>query len=236
MKKNVVAVIPARGGSKRVPFKNIRKIAGKPLIAYTIEAAKKAKTLDRIIVSTDSKRIAELAKKYGAEVPFLRPKNLATDNAHTSDVIKHAVEYLERKERYPVHTVVTLQPTSPFRRAEDIDRCVKKLLKTDCDVVVTLREARSHPLWTRKLKGDISVPFFKTKKDYTLLESQQLPKAYENDGSIYATKKESLFRYNNIFGKDLRGIVVNDLSSFDVDSLLDFFIAEEILKKKLVEI
>lgn len=231
---NVVAIIPARGGSKSIPGKNIKKLAGKPLIAYTIGEALKAKTLSRVIVSTDDEKIAKIAKKYGAEVPFKRPAYLATDTAHTPPVIKHAVKYLEKKEDYKVDIIVTLEPTSPFRKAEDIDTAVNKLVRTNADSVVTICEVEYPPFWMQKLKGDKLLPFVKSKFDYNLFERQELPKVYKPNGVVYVTRRDLLMKKNKLTGGDVRGVKMGVKRSLDINSLTDFMLAEILIKKNLV--
>ena len=136
MKKRVLAVIPARGGSKSIPKKNIKDIAGKPLIAFSIAEALRAKTLSNVIVSSDDEEILEIARKYGAETPFLRPKNLATDDALAIDVMAHAIKECERQEGKKYDYAVMLQPTTPMRKAEDIDEAVEKLISSNADSVI----------------------------------------------------------------------------------------------------
>jgi len=230
---NVVAVIPARGGSKGVPHKNIKKLGGKPLIAYTIEEAKKAKTLDRIIVSTDDDKIAVIAKKYGAEVPFKRPHHLSTDAAHTPPVIMHAVDYLEKKG-CKVDVVVTLQPTSPFRKACHIDEAVRKLIKTGADAVMSVREAEFPPFWLRKIKKGKVFFFVKSKIDFSLLERQQLQKVYQPNGAVYATRRDFLMKRGKIVGvdgDDTRAIIMDSMHSFDTDTPMDFDVGEIMIKR-----
>jgi N-acylneuraminate cytidylyltransferase/CMP-N,N'-diacetyllegionaminic acid synthase len=230
---NIVAIIPARGSSKRIPYKNIKKLAGKPLIAYTIREALRSKTLDRIIVSTENDKIAKISKKYGAEVPFKRPAYLARDTTHSPPIIKHAIEYLEKKEKYNVDIVVILQPTSPFRKAEHIDLAVKKMIETNADSVASICEASYPPYWMKKLKKDKISPFVKSKIDYHLLEGQQLPKVYQLNGAIYVVKRDFLMKKNKIIDGDARAIIMDSIHSLDVDTLLDFLLAEVVIKNGL---
>jgi len=234
MKKiNVVAIITARGGSKRVLHKNIRKLAGKPLIAYTIEEAKKSKTLDRVIVSTDDKKIAKISRACGAEVPFRRPSRLARDTSHSPAIIKHAVRYLESKENYRPDIIVVLQPTSPFRRAQHIDEAVRKMIETGADSVVSVCEVAEPPYWMKRLVKDKVIPFVKSKIDYHILERQQLPKVYRLNGAVYVVRRDFLMKENKIIGGDIRAIIMNQMHSLDMDTLLDFFLAEIVIKEGL---
>src|SRR3989344_4589046 len=185
-----ISIIPARGGSKSLPRKNIKKLLGKPLIAYTIEAAKKAKKLGRIFVSTEDKEIAKVAKKYGAEV-IDRPIELAADDTPTYKVLQHAVRKIGN-----VETVVTLQPTSPIRDPKDIDRAIEML--KDNDSVASVCEIDYHPYWTKKIESGLLVPFVASDKEY--YRRQDMPKAYRLNGAIYVTKSNVIMEKNSIFG------------------------------------
>ena len=230
-KKNIVGIIPARGGSKRLPLKNIKELAGKPLITYTIEEALKSKTLDRIIVSTDHDEIARISKEWGAEVPFKRPAHLALDTTHAPPIIRHTVKYLEETEDYVVDIVVILPPTSPLRKSEHIEEAIKKILKTDVDSVMSVCEAVFPPWWMVKLKENgLLEPFIKSEIDYFCLESQELPKVYQPNGAIYVTKSDVLFEQGVIIGKRNAPIFMDDESSLDIDTLTDFKLAELIME------
>lgn len=232
--KTVVAVIPARARSKSLPSKNIKKLLGKPLISYTIKAALQSRFIDRTIVSTDGKKIAEIAKKYGAEVPFLRPAYLATNTAHTPAAIEHAINYLEKNQGYKVDIVVTLQPTSPLRRTEHIDLGIKKLLTAGTDSLVGVKEAFP-PWWLFKLKGEKVVPFIEFKKgiDALNLERQQLPKVYQANGALYVTKRDYLKNANSLVNtKSCIYLLMDEESSLDVDTPLDFKVIEQVLKTR----
>jgi len=232
--KTVVAVIPARARSKGLPGKNIKKILGKPLIFYTIKTALRSKFIDRTIVSTDGKKIAAIAKKCGAEVPFLRPAHLVTDTAHTPAAIEHAVSYLEKNQGYKVDIVVTLQPTSPLRRTEHIDLGIKKLLDAGADSLAGVKEAFP-PWWLFKPKGDKVVPFIEFKRGINALnlERQQLPRVYQVNGALYVTKRDYLRRANSLVNpKSCAYLLMDEESSLDVDTSLDFRIIEQVLKAR----
>lgn len=221
-------MIPARGGSKGVPHKNILNLAGKPLIAYTIEAALKSKNSRRVIISTDDVRIAEVAKSYGAEVPFLRPAELAKDDTPSLLVIQHAVKYVEENEGHKFDVVVVLQPTSPLRSEKYIDEAVEKLLRTGADSVVTVCEVKHHPFWGFTAKGDKLYPF--SKKGITISRRQDLPEIYAVNGAVYAVRRNVLFEQNSLYGKDTRAVVMPYEESLDIDNYFDLFIAEMVLK------
>lgn len=230
-KKNIVGVIPARGGSKGLPGKNIAILAGKPVLAYTIEAALKSKVLDRVILTTNDKKIADIGKRYGAEVPFIRPAYLAKDATHTPPVIEHAVRFLE-KDGYKVDIVVTLQPTSPLRKPEHIREAVKKIMETNADSVISVCESYP-PWWLMRFKGEKLVPFLKHDKDYLILEKQQLPfKAYKINGAVYVTKRDVLRKKGVIIAKNCNAVVMNEESSLDIDTAIDLKIIKTIIKER----
>ena len=169
---NILGVITARGGSKGVPRKNIKDLGGKPLIAYTIEVAKKSELITHLITSTDDQKIAEIAKKYGCNVPFLRPKELARDNTPTLPVLQHATEFMEKKLGIKFDYLVLLQPTSPFRIAEDIDKTIQLLIDTpeaDSSVSICEVEKNQHPMKAKRLKGNRVLPYCIEAVSYTHL-------------------------------------------------------------------
>lgn len=225
---HVVGIIPARAGSKSIPRKNVQDLANKPLIVYTIDVALKSKTLCRVVVSTDDAKIAELARSYRAEVPFMRPAELARDDTPGLLACQHAVKYLEENEGYKVDVVVILQPTSPLRNESHIDKAVRKLLRTRADSVITVCKVRHHPFWSFIARGDRLYPF--SKMGITIRNRQALPEIYAVNGAVYAVRKNVLFEQNSVFGKDTRAIVMPSEESVDIDSPFDFFVAEMLLK------
>jgi CMP-N-acetylneuraminic acid synthetase len=226
----VLGVIPARGGSKGVPQKNTRLVGGKPLICYTIETALGCVDLDRVIVSTDDPSIAEIATAAGAEVPFLRPTELAGDTTHTPPVIAHAVRYLEEREGYTVDLVVTLQPTSPLRRQDHINQAVETLQHNPAfDSVISVCEVEFPPFWMLRLEADTLVPFVNDTVDYFLLERQQLPPVYRPNGAVYVTRRELLLTAGVVIGKYVGAVVMDAESSLDVDTPLDLQLLELVL-------
>lgn len=233
-KPYVVAVIPARGGSKRLPKKNILPIAGKPALAYTIEAALKSRVIDRVILSTDSDEIAEVGKRYGAEVPFKRPAHLATDTAHTPPVIEHAVNFIEKKEQRRVDIVFTLQPNCPMLRPEHIREGLKKFLDENVDSLISVKRAFP-PWWLLKKEGNRYVPFVEFKKGVNPynLESQQLPPVYQLNGVLYITNRDYLKREGSIINpRNNNAMVMNEEDSYDIDTEIDLIIAEKTLESK----
>ncbi len=232
--KKVLAIIPARGGSKSIPKKNIKPLGDMPLIAYTIKEALKSKYIDRIVVSTDDKEIADIAKNYGAHIPFLRPKELAQDASSSLSVILHTIEYLEREENYSPDIIVFLQPTSPFRKVKHIDEGIEKI--EGCDAVVGVSEVKEHPYFMMQKKGKFLEPFLDIKD--RPLRRQDVPKIYILNASIYIAKREY---YNNandsdpvapVFNGKVRAVMMDEISSFDINTKLDFLVAEAILKEE----
>lgn len=231
-----VGVVIARGGSKGLPNKNLRLLGGKPLVAYTIEAARRATWLDRVILSTDSPRIAAVGRRCGAEVPFLRPKALARDRTHTPPVVEHAVRYLERRERLSIEIVVTLQPTSPFRRADHIDAVVRRLMNDRrLESVITVRRAVFPPFWMFTTGDGRLVPFVDDGADYSLKERQELPAVYQPNGAVYATRRSVLAERGVIFSAFTGGrtgfVEMDDLTSIDIDKPEDLLLAEIALRR-----
>ncbi len=213
----VVAVIPARGGSKGIPKKNIVNICGKPLISYTIKSATRSRYIDRVIVSTDDSNIAKVAEACGAEVPFMRPGRLSGDTTHTPPVIVHAVKFIE-SQGYDADIVITLQPTSPLRQARQIDEAIEKLYNSSIDAVVSVKQAEYPPYWMLKMKRSRAIPFINNGRNYFKKERQQLPKTYQLNGAIYATRKAALFKEKAVISKKCGVIVMDRRTSMDIDT------------------
>ncbi len=227
-KRKILAIIPARGGSKGLPRKNVLPFMGKPLIAYTIEAAKKSKYISKIIVSTEDEEIAKISYKYGAEIPFMRPLELAQDNSSTNDVIKYTVDELKEREQYEPDIICVLQCTSPLRTSEDIDKTIEKMFETSSDCAVSIREVKSNPYWTNVLEGNKLKYFIEEGKNIT--RRQDLPKVYELNGAVYVVKTEAFKREGKIEAENITGFVMEEENSIDIDNIIDFKTAEFILK------
>lgn len=229
--KKIIAIIPARGGSKRIPKKNIKSFCGLPLIVHTIKSALNSKYIDRVIVSTDSKEISNIAKKYKAEAPFLRPKYLSKDDIGPDYVLyQHAVKWLEKHQSYKPDIIIELQPTSPLRISEDIDSSIKKIIDSKADTVLSLCEAKSHPSLIKKIsKGDIVSDYISGAKRY--FRRQDFPNAYIFNGAILAVTYKQLMTKNSDIGKNIRAVIMPFERSIDIDDNIDFLFAE-ILKRK----
>jgi CMP-N-acetylneuraminic acid synthetase len=226
----ILAIICARGGSKGVPNKNIRLLNGKPLIAYTIECAKKYTKFDRIIVSTDSPKIAEVAKQYGADVPFLRPKELATDTSPKIPVLQHAVRYLEQEENDHYDLIVDLDPTSPLRTVEDIENCVNKMIEKNPNVVFSVTPAHKNPYFNMVEEKNGRVYLCK-KLDRSITRRQDAPMVYAMNASIYVYKKDFLLNTDSVFSDNTMAVVMPEERSIDIDRPIDFEFVEFLMKR-----
>lgn len=234
---NVLAIIQARGGSKGIPGKNVKPLCGKPLIVWTIEAAKKAKTVTRVIVSTDDKKIAEVAKQYGAEVPFLRPAELAGDGAKSIGLLEHALTFLKEKEGYEATAVVQLKPTNPLRTSETIDRCVELYKKSPgIDAVITVVKAPIHPLKCWKFEGEFVEPFVPESvfgiKEASKSPRQKLPEAYGNNSCVHVINPKTILEKHSSIGTKVKGVVLSREESVNIDEPIDFEIAEILMRKR----
>jgi len=227
--KSILSLIPARGGSKGLPRKNIKPLLGKPLITWTIEEALASKYLDRVIVSTDDAEIAEISQKYGAEVPFIRPEELSTDEAKTMDVVIHALRFF-RENEYSPDVVVLLQPTSPLRTHLDIDNSLELFFKGECRTLVSVYEASNSLFRSFEIKDGYLKPFLG--ETFLNKSRQELPKLFIPNGAIYIAYRDSLERDMSFYTKDTYPYIMPVERSIDIDTELDFIIAETILKTK----
>lgn len=222
-------VIPARGGSKGLPGKNLRKLGALSLIGQAIASAREAALLARFIVSTDSPEIALEATRHGAEVPFLRPAEFATDQAGMLPVLQHAVRWLESSAGMRPDLIVTLQPTSPFRTGALIDQTIRKVMEAGSDSAQTLSEASYHPYFMKTLDGDRTVALFP--EGHTYVRRQDAPPVYQPSGAVYVTRYATLMERGHILGKDNRGVVQGLEASVNIDTEWDFLLAELLLRE-----
>lgn len=227
--KTILVLIPARGGSKGVPRKNIRLLLDKPLIAYTIETALEIDFLDKVIVSTDDLEIAQISREYGAEVPFLRPYELATDEAKSIDVILHAMDWME-KEHGAFNLILLLQPTSPFRNREDIKAALDIFFEKNAKAVVSVCEAEHSPLWMNTLNDDLNMKDF-IRKDILNKNRQELGKYYRINGAIYIAEWDYLKQNKTFFGDKTYAYIMPKERSIDIDTEMDFKFAEFLINR-----
>lgn len=225
--KKIVCVIPARGGSKGLSGKNIKKLLGKPLIAYSIEQAKSSRYIDRVIVSTDDKKIAKICKKYRAEVPFTRPKALAQDKSSSIDVLVHAMDWL-KKDNYSFDVLVLLHATAPLRTVDDIDNCIKLLFKKDVSNVFSVTEAHRNPYFNMV---EVKRSKVKLVKKGNFASRQAAPKVFDMNSSIYAWWKDALQKGKSIFLKRSTIYFMPKERSIDIDDSIDFKLAELLAKE-----
>lgn len=219
-----IAIIPARSGSKGLKDKNIKELAGKPLISYTINAAKESGIFDCIHVSTDSIKYAEIAKQYGADVPFLRNKELADDNASTWDVVSNIIEkYESNNQKFDMVTV--LQPTSPLRTKEHIKEAVELFYERKADVVVSVCEMEHSPIWSNTIDQTLSMKNF-IEEEYIGKNRQQLPVYYRINGAIYIWKTEKLYLKDRLYTSNCYAYIMEKKASIDIDDIYDFYMAE----------
>ena len=225
---NILGIIPARGGSKGIPKKNLRKLCGIPLIEHTIKTAKKSKKINRLIVSTDSQEIIKFAKKLYVEVPFRRPRKYARDNSSSFDVINHALEFLKKTENYSPDIVIILQPTSPLRNALTIDKSVELLLNSKSSSVLGVFPIKQNPFMAFMInKNKFLTPYKKDFKKY--FQHQKFPEFYYPTGSLYTFWTKTFSKYGNIYGNKIKPLVVSKEESIDVDEPIDLFFVEMIL-------
>lgn len=238
--RKVLGIIPARGGSKDIPQKNIRLLGGKPLVVWTIEGAKKSKSLNRLVLSTDSEEIAEIAEKYGAEVPFLRPAELARDDSPTIDVIRHCLEHLKKAENYSPDAVVILQPTTPFRKPEDIDKAIALYFQNNMSTVVSVSKVPGHysPEW--QLVIDDVTGVLTTLKGENLLKlktrRQLLRDTYYRNGEIYVFNPNNVVRKNSIYGDTVTALITETKVNINIDTDIDFECAEFLLERGKINV
>lgn len=231
----VLAIVPARGGSKSVPRKNIRLLAGKPMIAYTLEAAWACPTINRVVVSTEDEEIAAVAKQWGGEVPFLRPGELAGDEVPDLPVFQHALRWLEEHEPMVPDIVVHLRPTAPLRRAEHIEAGICRLIETGADSVRSVCEAGQHPHKTWSFKGGWLQPYIRGEMaipEAYNMPRQKLPPAYIQNGAVDIAWRRTVMELNSMTGVRIAGIEMDEMDSVNVDSEIDFALAELILRRR----
>lgn len=226
--KKILGIIAARSGSKGLPRKNILPLLKKPLIGWTIEQALKNTYLDRVIVSTDDEEIAEISKNYGAEVPFIRPKELASDNAKLIDVIMHAIDWLEIRNNF-YDLIILLQPTSPLRTSKDIDAAVELLFFQKAQAIISVCEAEYPPCWANTLSLDGCMKDFLS-HEIMNKNRQELSIFYRLNGAIYLAFCRYLKKHKSFLGNETYAYIMPKERSVDVDNKIDFKFAEFLLK------
>ena len=228
-----LGVIPARGHSKSIPRKNLAPVLGRPLIAYTIEAALQAGRLSRTIVSTDDAEIAAISRQYGAEVPFVRPAELATDQAYSLPVMQHALREVERQEGVAYDAVVMLQPTAPLREAADIDAAVDLLVQSGADAVISVVEVGGHhPFRMKQVLPDGRLVNYIERGFEDMRPRQELPPVYLRNGALYLTRRHVLLEQSSFSGQRCMAYVMPAERSVNIDSPLDLVLVESLLRRE----
>lgn len=225
--QSVLAIVPARGGSKGIPYKNICQLKGKPLIAWTIEEAHKSAYIDRLILSSDDQKIIEVAREYRCEVPFVRPKELARDDTPGTDPVTHAIQALERK--YDI--VVLLQPTSPLRTVTDIDGCIEFYSQKQANVCVSVCESHKPPFWMFFL-DDRGIMRSILSGGERITRRQDFPKSYVINGAVYVASIPWFLEYKRFLTDETIAYVMKQENSIDIDSDIDFEIAGALIEKR----
>lgn len=219
--KRILALIPARGGSKGIPGKNIRILGGKPLLAWTIEAAQNSKYLDRIILSSDSEEIISVAKEYGCEVPFVRPADLARDETSSMDVIIHALDMLDESYDY----LLLLQPTSPFRTTHDIDAAIEHAFSVGAKMLVSVARLKKHPMFMYRVVDGFLESIIDSCSP-TQLRRQDMPPAFEHNGAIYFAEVSYLRSCKSFNGQKVFPYLMEGRANLDIDTIEDWIYAE----------
>jgi CMP-N-acetylneuraminic acid synthetase len=230
--KRVIAIIPARGGSKGLPGKNIRPIGGKPLIAWSIEQARQSRYVDAVVVTTDSQDIADVALGCGAEVPFLRPEHLASDTASSVDTVLHALDYYRDTLGQTFDYVVLLEPTSPLREPDDIDNMLVKLLshEDEFDAIVSVGEVHEHPSIMKRLEGNTMLPFHADLKMAS--RRQDNVPAYFPYGVAYIVAAATLYSLRTFYPPRATFFEIKRHQCFEIDDLCDFLVVETVMKQE----
>ena len=225
MSARVLGVVPARSGSKGIPGKNTRTLAGRPLLAYSAVPARESSVVDRLVLSTDSSEIAAVGRELGLEVPFLRPPELAGDDTPMQPVIEHAVREMERSGWRP-DVVVILQPTAPLRRPEHVRRAVSLLVESGASSVASVVRIPDHfaPHYAMRIEGGRLTSFLP--EGAGLTRRQEVEPAYSRDGTVYATRRDVLVEEGSIYGSDCRPLVLGDDESINLDTPADWERAE----------
>ena len=228
--KTVLAIIPARGGSKGLPGKNIKDLCGKPLIGWTIEKAKKSRYLDEVLVTTDCDKIAEISALFGASVPFIRPKELATDSSPTIDAIRHTLNFYKIQRGMCFDYVVLLEPTSPLREDNDIDNMLEKLDRNreSFDSIISIGKISEHPVIVKKVENDLLIPFFEELKPTS--RRQDNKPAYFPYGVAYIVKTTSLLTEKTFYTRRSTYYFIQRYQNYEIDDIYDFVAIEAIMR------
>ncbi len=220
-----VALICARGGSKGVPGKNIKPLGGIPLIGWSIRTAKEVKKISQVIVSTDSDEIAEIAREYGADIPFMRPSELAQDNSAEWLVWRHALDYMENQQ-YKIDGLIVIPPTAPLRSTQDIVNCINEFEKGDVDMVITVSDSHRSPFFNMIINNQDGYASLVVPPKDQITRRQDAPEVFDMTTVAYVVKPKFVKEYGGIFDGRVRSVHIPPERSLDIDTMLDFKIAE----------
>ena len=233
---NILGLIPARGGSKGIPRKNIKLLEGKELIRYSIEIGLDCPEITQLIVSTDDAKIAKISQSAGADVPFIRPANLASDQSPTIDTVIHAIAFFKQKNIH-FDAVCLLQATTPFRNPKDVSQAIQKFVKHGADSLISVREVPHtyNPHWVFEEEKESGFLKIATGEKSIISRRQDLPKTYYRDGSIYITKTEILMKQNSLYGNKIIHHEMAASSAINIDNMEDWAAAEAYMKQSKSE-
>jgi N,N'-diacetyl-8-epilegionaminate cytidylyltransferase len=234
MKQYIVGFIFARGGSQGVPGKNIRLLAGKPLIAYAIETAFQSGFINRVIVSTDDKKIAQVAQAFGAEVPFIRPKELAQNNSPEWLAWQHAIQTLKEQDNgRRLDVFVSIPPTAPLRNTEDVDNAIQTFLASDADIVITAKKASCHPSFNMVILDELNCAKLVLPLDKQIIRRQDAPPVYDMTTVAYVASPKFIMESKAVFEGRVKAVVIPEERALDIDTELDFQFAEYLMTKRM---
>jgi len=234
MKQYIVGFIFARGGSKGVPGKNIRLLAGKPLIAYAIETGYQSQFIDRIVVSTDDEKITQVAKDFGAEVPFVRPKELAQDSSPEWLAWQHAIRTLKEQDKNrSLDVFVSIPPTAPLRAAEDVDNVIQTFLESDADIVITVKKASNHPSFNMIALDEKKCAKLVLPLDTQITRRQDAPLVYDMTTVAYVASPKFIMESKSVFEGKVKAVLIPEERALDIDTKLDFQFAEYLMTHRM---
>ena len=235
MKLYIIGFIFARGGSKGIPNKNIRPLAGKPLLAYAVETARQSQYIDRVVVSTDDESIAEIAQKFGAEVPFIRPKKLSQDDSPEILAWKHAIKFVMKENRdVEVDAFVSIPPTAPLRIVEDVDNCIHCFLENEVDVVITVKKTSRHPSFNMVFLDKDKSPRLALPSDKYMTHRQSIDPVYDVTTVAYVARPEFVLNaVSSVYEGNLKAVLIPEERAVDIDSELDFQFAEYLMTNRM---
>jgi CMP-N-acetylneuraminic acid synthetase len=228
--KKIIAIIPARGGSKGLPGKNIKELCGKPLIAWSIESGLGSQYIDEVMVTTDSEEIARIGRDFGASVPFIRPSELAGDKATSFDAVKHVIDFYKNELRKQFDYVVLLEPTSPLRETGDIDKMLKKIIAMEdqFDAIISLGEVHEHPSIMKKIVGNVIEPYCSELITTTRRQDNEI--AYFPYGIAYIIKVKTLLDEQSFYPRRTTYHLIKRYQCYEIDDIYDFLMIENVMK------